>query len=217
MTSPVPGHGIGTPYGVPGSWKAGYHTGNDYPAPTGTPVVATRAGKVTKAQWDDDYGNRVEILTGDVEHSYSHLSKFSVSVGQQVAQGQQVGEVGSTGNSTGPHCHYEERLPPHGYSNDRKPQFDTTTGGTPPPPTGGGDDDMTPEQATLLGNIGWAVDQIRSTDLPPIRKNTDRVVHVQDSTDKTEWGVLDEAQGLRTMVADLQRAVARIEEKLDGS
>jgi murein DD-endopeptidase MepM/ murein hydrolase activator NlpD len=137
MTSPVPGYGIGTPYGKPGSWAAGYHTGNDYPAPAGKPVVATRAGKVTKAQYDGDYGNRVEILTGDVEHSYSHLSAFSVSVGQQVAEGQQVGQVGSTGNSTGPHCHYEERTSPYGYSDDRKPQFDITSGGAPPPSGGG--------------------------------------------------------------------------------
>lgn len=93
--------------------------------------------------------------------------------------------------------------------------WESYSGGT-PPPSGGGDDDMTPEQAQLLGNIGWAVDQIRGTDLPPIRQATDRVVHVQDSTDKTEWGVLDEDQGLRTMVADLAKAVARIEDKLDS-
>lgn len=135
MTKPVPGHEtIGTPYGKPGSWAAGYHTGNDYPAPSGATVVATRAGKVTKAQYDGDYGNRIEILTGDIEHSYSHLSKMAVSVGQQVGEGQKIGEVGSTGNSTGPHVHYEERHPPHGYSDDRKPQFDTSSSGG-----GGGD------------------------------------------------------------------------------
>jgi murein DD-endopeptidase MepM/ murein hydrolase activator NlpD len=139
MTNPVPGYGIGTPYGQPGSWAAGYHTGNDYPAPSGATVVATRGGKVTKAQWDGDYGNRIEILTGDIEHSYSHLSDYDVSVGEQVSEGQPIGNVGSTGNSTGPHLHYEERTPPHGYSDDREPQFDVTSSSVPPtaPPGGG--------------------------------------------------------------------------------
>jgi murein DD-endopeptidase MepM/ murein hydrolase activator NlpD len=128
MTSPLPGYTVTTPYGKPGSWAAGYHTGNDYAAPSGTAVVATRAGKVTKSQWDGDYGNRVEILTGDIEHSYSHLSAMAVWVGDPVAEGQQIGRVGSTGNSTGPHLHYEERHAPYGYNDDRIPQFDTTTG-----------------------------------------------------------------------------------------
>ena len=138
MTNPVPGASIGTPYGKSGSWAAGYHTGNDYPASSGANVVATRAGKVTKAQYDGDYGNRIEILTGDIEHSYSHLSDFDVSVGQQVSEGQVIGNVGSTGNSTGPHLHYEERHSPYGYNDDRKPQFDVTSGGgggTYPTPT----------------------------------------------------------------------------------
>ena len=140
MTSPVPGASIGTPYGKPGSWAAGYHTGNDYPAAQGATVVATRTGKVTKAQYDGDYGNRIEILTGDIEHSYSHLSEMHVNVGSTYSEGQKIGEVGSTGNSTGPHLHYEERHSPYGYSDDRKPQFDVTAGGgsspTPPPASG---------------------------------------------------------------------------------
>jgi murein DD-endopeptidase MepM/ murein hydrolase activator NlpD len=134
MTSPVPGASIGTAYGIPGSWAAGYHTGNDYPASQGATVVATRAGKVVKAQYNGDYGNRIEILTGDIEHSYSHLSKFDVGVGQQVSEGQKIGEVGSTGNSTGPHLHYEERTPPHNYSDDRRPEFDVSSGGGYPAP-----------------------------------------------------------------------------------
>jgi murein DD-endopeptidase MepM/ murein hydrolase activator NlpD len=130
MTNPVPGASIGTPYGKPGSWAAGYHTGNDYPAAQGAMVVATRSGKVSRVSYDGDYGNRVEIMTGDIQHSYSHLSKIVVSTGQQVIEGQKIGEVGSTGKSTGPHTHYEERLPPHGYSDDRKPVFDVSSGGS---------------------------------------------------------------------------------------
>jgi murein DD-endopeptidase MepM/ murein hydrolase activator NlpD len=137
MTLPVPGHGVGTPYGKPGSWAAGYHTGNDYPAPQGATVVATRTGKVTKAQYDGDYGNRIEILTEGIEHSYSHLSKMLVSVGSTISEGQKIGEVGSTGNSTGPHLHYEERHDPYGYSDDRKPQFDGGGSSPTPPPSGG--------------------------------------------------------------------------------
>lgn len=137
MTNPVPGARLGTPYGKPGLWAAGYHTGNDYPAPQGAKVVATRTGKVTKAQYDGAYGNRIEILTSGIEHSYSHLSKMLVSVGYVYSEGQKIGEVGSTGNSTGPHLHYEERVAPHGYNNCRKPQFDVSTGGSlPKPPTG---------------------------------------------------------------------------------
>jgi murein DD-endopeptidase MepM/ murein hydrolase activator NlpD len=146
MTNPVPGYKITTPYGKPGSWSAGYHTGNDYAAPSGTVVVATRAGKVTKSQWDGDYGNRIEILTDGVEHSYSHLSALSVWYGELVAEGQQVGKVGSTGNSTGPHLHYEERHGPgYGYSDDRRPQFDVTAAQPEPEP-----EPQKPEEAEMF-------------------------------------------------------------------
>jgi hypothetical protein len=124
--NPVPGYKITTPFGKPGSWAAGYHTGDDYASPTGTKVVATRAG-VVKAKswsyWGSAYGLHVVIETNGVRHLYAHLSAASVSVGQTVAKGQKVGAVGSTGNSTGPHLHYEERVSPYGYSNHRNPQF----------------------------------------------------------------------------------------------
>lgn len=124
--NPVPGYSITTPFGKPGGWAAGYHTGDDYAAPSGTKVVATRGGVVKSAGWSawgSAYGLHVVIETNGVRHGYAHLSAAKVSVGQSVARGQQVGNVGSTGNSTGPHLHYEERVSPFGYSNHRNPEF----------------------------------------------------------------------------------------------
>ena len=124
--NPVPGYSITTPFGKPGSWAAGYHTGDDYAAPTGTKVVATRGGVVKSSGWSgwgSAYGLHVVIETNGVRHGYAHLSASKVSAGQTVAQGQQIGNVGSTGNSTGPHLHYEERVSPFGYSNHRNPEF----------------------------------------------------------------------------------------------
>lgn len=129
IPSPVPGYGVSTPFGRRGSWAAGYHTGDDYAAPTGRAVVATRAGRVIGAGWNiwgPSYGLQVIVETNGVRHLYAHLSRRDVSVGQWVTQGQRLGAVGSTGNSTGPHCHYEERVAPYGYYNHRRPQFNRT-------------------------------------------------------------------------------------------
>ncbi|MGW5735745.1 MULTISPECIES: peptidoglycan DD-metalloendopeptidase family protein [Streptomyces] len=103
---------MGTPFGKPGSmWSSGYHTGTDFPAPQGTSVAATKAGKVVQASWAGAYGNQVVIDHGNgVRSSYAHLSAFSVAVGASVSQGQQIGNVGTTGNSTGPHLHLEFRM-----------------------------------------------------------------------------------------------------------
>lgn len=84
------------------------HEGIDIAAPTGRPIRAARAGKVTRAGVSSSYGNVVYIDHGDgYETRYAHQHRLLVRVGQQVAQGHQLGEVGSTGNSTGPHLHYE--------------------------------------------------------------------------------------------------------------
>lgn len=127
VATPVPGHQITTPFGVRGShWAAGYHTGDDYAASTGTRVVATRGGRVVFAGyggWGSAYGNHVIIQTGGIRHLYAHLSTRLVQAGQEVALGQTVGRVGATGNVTGPHLHYEERVNPFGYYNHRRPQF----------------------------------------------------------------------------------------------
>lgn len=117
--APVPRYKVSTPFGTKGKqWSSGYHTGDDYSAPMGTPVLATRAGQVVFAGvtggYGAPYGTHVAIQTGDVRHLYCHMSSLKVSKGQTVTQGQQVGTVGSTGtNSSGPHLHYEERVPPY--------------------------------------------------------------------------------------------------------
>jgi murein DD-endopeptidase MepM/ murein hydrolase activator NlpD len=89
-----------------------FHTGVDYPAPKGTPVAAPAAGRVTYAGWlAGGWGRVVTIAVGSgVRTMLAHLSRVDVSVGQRVSPGEEVGAVGSTGNSTGPHLHLEVRL-----------------------------------------------------------------------------------------------------------
>ena len=83
-----------------------FHKGEDIPAPTGTPIVAAASGTVTTAGWVSGYGNYTVINHG-VMTAYGHQSAIHVSVGQRVTAGQTIGLVGSTGNSTGPHLHFE--------------------------------------------------------------------------------------------------------------
>ncbi len=84
------------------------HKGVDLAAATGTRIHAADGGTVTFAGWKGSYGYLVMIDHGGLfETLYAHCSKLDVSVGDQVYQGQTIAEVGSTGNSTGPHCHFE--------------------------------------------------------------------------------------------------------------
>lgn len=85
-----------------------YHKGLDIAAPTGTPVYAAASGKVTFAGVQGGYGNHIVIRHDDnTETTYSHLSSILVSQGQNVAQGEVIGKIGSSGTATGPHLHYE--------------------------------------------------------------------------------------------------------------
>jgi len=87
------------------------HTGMDFRAETGDPVRATADGNVTIAGWQGGYGKMVEIDHGNgLTTRYAHLSEIGVKVGQRVRAGFIVGNVGSTGRSTGPHLHYEARV-----------------------------------------------------------------------------------------------------------
>lgn len=99
------GGGISSPYGM----RSGrMHTGVDIAANHGAPVVAAEAGRVMSAAYQGGYGLMVQIdHGGGVVTRYAHLSSAAVKSGQQVKRGQFIGRVGSTGNSTGPHLHFE--------------------------------------------------------------------------------------------------------------
>ncbi|MBA0049924.1 LysM peptidoglycan-binding domain-containing protein [Streptomyces sp. AJS327] len=103
-----------TPYGASGgSWSSGSHTGVDFSASSGTPVKAVTSGIVISAGWGGAYGNEVVVRHDDGKYTqYAHLSSLSVRSGQQVDTGEQLGLSGSTGNSTGPHLHFEVRNGP---------------------------------------------------------------------------------------------------------
>ncbi|MER7973774.1 transglycosylase family protein [Streptomyces sp. NPDC096080] len=124
------GGSIGTPYHASGSsWSKGYHTGVDFPVPTGTTVKAVGAGTVVTAGWGGSYGYQVVIRHADGRYSqYAHLSAISVKAGQGVGEGQRIGRSGATGNATGPHLHFEVRTGP-GFGSDVDPLAYLRAGG----------------------------------------------------------------------------------------
>jgi murein DD-endopeptidase MepM/ murein hydrolase activator NlpD len=94
-----------------GSRGGAFHTGIDFPAPTGTPVTATAAGCVTFAGGDDGYGRLVVLgHASGVTTWYAHLSRIDVRPGACIAAGARLGAVGATGRATGPHLHFEVRV-----------------------------------------------------------------------------------------------------------
>ncbi len=113
MKTPINGARLSSSYGKRKHPILGYtkmHTGTDFAAPTGTPIMASGDGKVTKAGWCGGGGNCVKIKHNKTYQTvYAHMSKFGrgIKKGVRVKQGQIIGYVGSTGMSTGPHLHYE--------------------------------------------------------------------------------------------------------------
>ncbi|MFD5874699.1 peptidoglycan DD-metalloendopeptidase family protein [Streptomyces sp. NPDC060322] len=120
--TPVENAVVTTQYRASGaSWSSGYHTGSDFQAASGTSVRSIGQGTVVSAGWSGSYGNEVVIQHSDGMYSqYAHLSSLEVSAGQTVTGGQQIGLSGSTGNSTGPHLHFEVRTGPS-YGSDVDP------------------------------------------------------------------------------------------------
>jgi murein DD-endopeptidase MepM/ murein hydrolase activator NlpD len=110
-THPAPGYGVTSDYG----WRSmgDFHLGTDIGSRCGSPLYAVTSGTVTYAGWQGSYGNLIRINHGGgVSTGYAHISPggIMVSVGQQVAAGQQIATTGTTGNSTGCHLHFEVRL-----------------------------------------------------------------------------------------------------------
>lgn len=113
IANPAPGRGVSSSFGVrrdPLIGMPAMHAGLDFRAPSGSPALVTAPGTVTKAGWNGGYGRMVEVDHGNGFSSrYAHLSKIRVKVGQKLSTGDTVGDVGSSGRSTGPHLHYEIR------------------------------------------------------------------------------------------------------------
>ena len=109
FTHPCPGYTYQSSYfGEIRVFETGGHKGHDYAAPTGTPTYAAAAGTVTIAGYSPSAGNWVVINHGNgLTTKYMHHSALCVSAGQHVEKGQQIGYVGSTGQSTGPHLHFQ--------------------------------------------------------------------------------------------------------------
>jgi murein DD-endopeptidase MepM/ murein hydrolase activator NlpD len=111
LTTPVYGARISSTFGMRMHPILGFtkmHTGIDFAAPTGTPIMAAGDGVVEDAKWWGGYGRWVRIRhNGQWETGYGHMSAIAVKPGQHVHQGEIIGYVGTTGRSTGPHLHFE--------------------------------------------------------------------------------------------------------------
>ncbi len=112
FTNPCPGYTrISSGFGPRSAPKAGastYHKGIDMAAAQGTPIYAGESGTVTSASYSGSGGNMIVINHGNgIQTYYMHCSKMYVSAGQKVSRGENIGAVGSTGNSTGPHLHFQ--------------------------------------------------------------------------------------------------------------
>jgi murein DD-endopeptidase MepM/ murein hydrolase activator NlpD len=112
MGLPIANGKITTAYKKLGKmWSKGYHTGVDFAVPQGTDIIAVADGKVSNANWGKSYGTQIvqKIEGQDAWVIYAHLSKSLVKAGDEIKKGQHIGESGNTGNSSGPHLHFEAR------------------------------------------------------------------------------------------------------------
>ena len=112
MGLPIANGKITTKYKKLGKmWSKGYHTGVDFAVPQGTDILAVVDGKVVNSNWGKSYGTQIiqKVEGQDVWVIYAHLSKSLVKLGDEIKKGQHIGESGNTGNSSGPHLHFEAR------------------------------------------------------------------------------------------------------------
>jgi murein DD-endopeptidase MepM/ murein hydrolase activator NlpD len=119
---PTVGYHLTARFGASGLWS-NVHTGLDFAAPSGSPIIAVANGVITETGYDGSYGNKtVETLPDGTEIWYCHQSTIGVNVGETVTQSEQIGTLGSTGHTTGPHVHIEVR-PGGGDPVDPYPEF----------------------------------------------------------------------------------------------
>jgi murein DD-endopeptidase MepM/ murein hydrolase activator NlpD len=110
MGLPIKDAKITTPYGKKGKmWSRGYHTGIDVACKVGTDIIAVADGKIENASWGSAYGTQLVQRVEGGWVIYAHLSKALVKAGDKVTKGQHIAESGNTGNSSGPHLHFEMR------------------------------------------------------------------------------------------------------------
>jgi len=113
MKTPINGARLSSPFGMRKHPIDGFnkmHRGTDFAAPSGTPIMASGSGIITRARWCGGGGNCIKIKHNSTyETIYAHMKSFArgIKEGKKVKQGQIIGYVGSTGMSTGPHLHYE--------------------------------------------------------------------------------------------------------------
>ncbi|MFE7836265.1 M23 family metallopeptidase [Streptomyces sp. NPDC057474] len=111
--APVKKYELSAGYGSGGERWASQHTGQDFAVPIGTPVRAVGAGSVVKVSCGGVFGIEIVVEHADGYYTqYAHLAAVTVDQGERVAPGQWIGQSGTTGNSTGPHLHFEVRVTP---------------------------------------------------------------------------------------------------------
>jgi murein DD-endopeptidase MepM/ murein hydrolase activator NlpD len=110
MGLPIKNGKVTTVFGKVGKhWSSGKHTGVDFAVPVGTPILAVADGKIENASWGKAYGKQIVQKVDGGWVIYAHLNALRVKPGATVKKGQIIGESGNTGNSTGPHLHFELR------------------------------------------------------------------------------------------------------------
>ncbi|MFD3638199.1 peptidoglycan DD-metalloendopeptidase family protein [Streptomyces griseus] len=149
----------GTPFGKAGlMWSSGRHTGLDFPAKTGTPIRAVDSGIVRQAVDSGPYGKHIEINHGSgLSSLYAHMSAMLAKASDTVKRGQQIGRVGATGNTTGPHLHLEARI--NGRTVDPMRYLEGGTGGD----AGAGVERFRGVVTQALGQVGQSLSLVNTT------------------------------------------------------
>lgn len=149
----------GTPFGKAGlMWSSGRHTGLDFPAKTGTSIRSVDSGIVRQAIDSGPYGKHIEISHGNgLSSLYAHMSAMLTAASDTVKRGQQIGRVGATGNTTGPHLHLEARL--NGKSVDPMRYLEGGTGGD----AGAGVERFRGVVTQALGQVGQSLSLVNTT------------------------------------------------------